>query len=63
MLPSVSKITPGKKGCSQLNNEIPCVLFKRTFYGAKKKWLKVCKTINQKSFAGNEESRPNQTLS
>ena len=30
---------------SQVNNEFPCVLFKRASSSAKKKWLKVCKII------------------
>ena len=29
----------------QLKNELPCVIFKRTYYAAKMKWLKKCKTI------------------
>lgn len=29
---------------SQVNNELPCVLFKKTSYTAKNKWLKRHKT-------------------
>ena len=30
---------------SQVNKELPCVLFERTSYTAKKKYLKACKII------------------
>ena len=32
-----------KIAVSQVNNELPCVLFKETSYTAKKKWLKMGK--------------------